>query len=174
MHSLMSNANIIKKINLPKYLFLLSKEVSSCINFGLTLVIYFIFVAIDGIPFTLKFLLLLYPIACLLIFNIGIGFILSALFVIFKDIQYLYDIFTQLLMYLSAIFYTVNVYPEKIQKIFFLNPVYTYITYFRQIVIDNMIPSLSIHLLCIGYALAALAIGAFIYKKYNYKFMYYM
>lgn len=77
-------------------------------------------------------------------------------------------------MYLSAIFYTVNVYPEKIQKIFFLNPVYTYITYFRQIVIDNMIPSLSIHLLCIGYALAALAIGAFIYKKYNYKFMYYM
>ncbi len=174
MHSLMSNANIIKKINLPKYLFLLSKEVSSCINFGLTLVIYFIFVAIDGIPFTLKFLMLLYPIACLLIFNIGVGFILSALFVIFKDIQYLYDIFTQLLMYLSAIFYTVNIYPEKIQKIFFLNPVYTYITYFRQIVIDNMIPSLSIHLLCIGYALAALAIGAFIYKKYNYKFMYYM
>ena len=70
MHSLMQNSNIIKKINVPKYLFLLSKEVSSCINFGLTLIIYFIFVAIDGIPFSFRFLLLLFPVACILIFNI--------------------------------------------------------------------------------------------------------
>lgn len=52
MHSLMQNAAIIKKINLPKYIFLLSKEVSSCINFGLTLVIYFLFILIDGVPLT--------------------------------------------------------------------------------------------------------------------------
>lgn len=174
MHSLMQNANIIKKINMPKYLFLLSKEVSSCINFGLTLIIYFIFVAIDGIPFSFRFLMLIFPIACLLIFNIGVGFILSALFVLFKDVQYLYDIFTQLLMYLSAIFYTVNVYPEKIQKLFYCNPVYVYITYFRRIVIDGVIPSLPYHLLCIGYAAVVLIIGMLIYKKYNYKFMYYM
>lgn len=174
MHALMSNANIIKKINVPKYLFMLSKEVSSCINFGLTLIIYFIFVAIDGIPFSFRFFLLLYPVACLLIFNIGVGFILSALFVIFKDIQYLYDIFTQLLMYLSAIFYTVSVYPEKIQKLFYCNPVYVYITYFRRIVIDGVVPSLAMHGLCILYALTALIVGMVIYKKYNYKFMYYM
>lgn len=174
MHALMSNANIIKKINVPKYLFMLSKEVSSCINFGLTLIIYFIFVAIDGIPFSFRFFLLLYPVACLLIFNIGVGFILSALFVIFKDIQYLYDIFTQLLMYLSAIFYTVSVYPEKIQKLFYFNPVYVYITYFRRIVIDGVIPGVKYHLLCIGYAVAVLIIGMAIYKKYNYKFMYYI
>lgn len=174
MHSLMSNANIIKKINLPKYMFLLSKEVSSCINFSLTLVIYFIFVAIDGIPFSFKFIMLVYPVACLLVFNIGVGFILSALFVIFKDTQYLYDIFTQLLMYLSAIFYTVNIYPEKIQKLFYCNPIYVYITYFRRIVIDGVIPSVGMHILCFGYALSVLVIGALIYKKYNYKFMYYM
>lgn len=174
MHALMSNANIIKKINVPKYLFMLSKEVSSCINFGLTLIIYFIFVAVDGIPFSFRFFLLLFPIACLLIFNIGVGFILSALFVIFKDIQYLYDIFTQLLMYLSAIFYTVDSYSENVQKLFFCNPVYVYITYFRQVVIDGIIPSAFIHLLCIGYAMAVLIFGMVIYKKYNYKFMYYL
>ena len=174
MHSLMSNAGIIKKINLPKYMFLLSKEVSSCINFALTLVIYFIFVVIDGIPFSFRFLMLIYPVVCLLIFNIGVGFILSALFVIFKDTQYLYDIFTQLLMYLSAIFYTVNIYPEKIQKLFYCNPVYVYITYFRRIIIDGVIPSVGVHCLCCGYAIAVFIIGALIYKKYNYKFMYYM
>ncbi|MDE6785188.1 MAG: ABC transporter permease [Ruminococcus sp.] len=174
MHALMSNANIIKKINVPKYLFMLSKEVSSCINFGLTLIIYFIFVAVDGIAFSPRFLLLIYPVACLLIFNIGVGFILSALFVIFKDIQYLYDIFTQLLMYLSAIFYNVSAYSEKIQKLFYCNPVYVYITYFRQVVIGGIVPAWWIHVLCAVYALAVLITGMIIYKKYNYKFMYYI
>ena len=91
-------------MNVPKYLFLLSRNVSALINFALTLVIFFLFVAIDGIAFTWKFFLLLYPIVCLVIFNIGVGLILSAMFVVFRDIQYLYDIFTLALMYFSAIF----------------------------------------------------------------------
>lgn len=174
MHALMQNAEIIKKINVPKYLFMLSKEVSSAINFGLTLIVYFIFVAIDGIPFSFKFLLLIYPTACLTIFNVGMGFILSALFVLFKDVQYLYEIFTQLLMYVSAIFYTIADYPAKIQHLFFLNPVYSYIAYFRSIVIDGVIPGMAHHLLCLGYALIVLLAGMIFYKKYNYKFMYYI
>lgn len=174
MHALMQNANIIKNINVPKYLFMISKEVSACINFGLTLIIYFLFVAIDGIPFSWNFLTLIYPIACLLIFNIGVGFILSAMFVVFKDVQYLYEIFTQLLMYVSAIFYTVDVYPEKIQLVFFINPVYSYIAYFRSVVLEGAIPPLWHHLLCFGYAMIMLITGMVIYKKNNYKFMYYI
>ena len=83
MNSLMGNAAIFSKINVPKYLFLFSKNVSSLINFGLTLLIFFAFVFIDGLPFTWKFLMLLYPIACLVVFNLGMGLILSALFVFF-------------------------------------------------------------------------------------------
>ena len=73
MNSLMSNAHIFTKINVPKYMFLLTKNVSSIINFGLTLLVFFVFAAIDGVQFTWKFLTLLYPICCLTIFNIGIG-----------------------------------------------------------------------------------------------------
>lgn len=174
MHSLMSNAGIIKKINLPKYIFLLSKEVSSCINFGLTLIIYFLFVAIDGVPFTWRFVLLLYPVIFMLVFNIGFGFILSALFVFFKDIQYLYDVFTLMLMYLSAIFYTTDVFSPMMQRLFYLNPIYCYITYFRRIVLDGCVPSLMLHAACAVYAFAALGAGCLIYKKLNYKFVYYM
>lgn len=174
MNALMQNAGIITKINLPKYMFMLSKNVAALINFALTLVIFFAFVAVDGIAFHFRFLMLIYPIVCLIIFNIGCGFILSALFVIFKDVQYLYDIFTLMLMYLSAIFYTTSGYSETVQKLFYLNPIYVYITYFRHIVLDGYIPGLPTHALCLLYALGALAIGALIYKKYNYKFMYYM
>lgn len=174
MNSLMLNAGIITKINVPKYLFLLSRNVSSVINFGLTLLTFFVFVACDHIPFSWRFILMLFPIACLIVFNVGTGFILSALFVLFKDIQYLYDIFTLLLMYLSAIFYTTDTYSPMIQKLFYLNPLYAYITYVRQVVIYDQTPALWLHGLCVLYALVALGAGALIYKKFNYKFLYYM
>ena len=174
MMALYTNADIITKINAPKYLFLFSKNVAALINFCLTLVIFFIFVALDGIPFHPRFLLLLYPTICLLFFNIGAGLFLSAMFVFFRDTKYLYDIFTMLLMWLSAIFYPTDAFPYWIQQIFLLNPVFTFIHYFRLVIIHGVAPSHSIHLICAAYTLAALFLGGYIYKRYNYKFIFYL
>lgn len=174
MGTIMGNAGIFTKVNVPKYLFLLSRNIQALINFGLILIVFFVFVAVDGLPFTWKFFLLLYPIACLILFNIGIGMILSALFVFFRDIQYLYDVFTMLLMYMSAIFYNIDGYNETTQYLFLLNPVYVFIRYFRKIVIDSTIPSLWFHLLMLAYTLIALGIGCWMYKKYNTRFLYYV
>jgi len=174
MRALVDNAGIFTKVNVPKYIFLLSKSVSSFINFLLTIVIFFIFVAIDGIAFSFKFFLLVYPVVCLLVFNIGLGLILSALYLFFKDTQYLYDLFTLMVMYLSAIFYPIDSLSDYLQQLFYLNPVFVYINYFRTIVIYNSIPSLGYHLLCAFYALIVLLIGGYIYKKHNYKFLYYV
>ncbi len=174
MNSLVGNAGIFTKINVPKYLFLLSQNVSSLINYGLTLSLYFIFVAIDGLAFTWKFILLLYPVGCLIAFNLGVGLFLSALYVFFRDMQYLWGIFTQLLMWMSAIFYPITGYSSTVQYLFFLNPIYLYIRYFRKIVIEGTIPTLQFHLLAAAYALIALGIGAFMYKKYNHEFLYYV
>lgn len=174
MTSLLANANIYTKVNVPKYLFLLSQNVSMLINFGLTLLVFFIFVALDGLPFTWKFLLLVYPIVCLVIFNIGSSLVLSALYMFFRDMQYLWSVLTLLIMYLSAIFYNIQAYPLKIQYLFYLNPIYVYICYFRKIVIDSAVPAGWIHLLAIFYALAVLSIGCWMYKKYNHQFLYYV
>lgn len=174
MNSLLSNAAIFTKVNVPKYMFLLSANVSSLINFGLTLIIFFGFVAIDGAAFSWKFLLLIYPIICLVLFNIGMGLILSALQVFFRDMQYLWGVISQLIMWVSAIFYTIDSYSQTIQNLFLLNPIYLYIRYFRKIVIDATVPTLQFHLLAAAYALIALGIGAWIYKKYNHEFLYYV
>ena len=174
MNSLVSNAAIFSKVNVPKYLFLFSQNVSSLINFGLTLLVFFAFVAFDGIPFTWRFFSLLYPIICLIIFNVGLGLILSALFVFFRDMLYLWGILTQLLMWMSAIFYTIDSYPQVIQNLFLLNPVYLYIRYFRKVIIDGMIPSLPFHLLAAFYAITVFCVGAFMYKRYNHEFLYYL
>ena len=127
MNALMANAGIFSKINVPKYMFLLSKNISSLINFVLTLCVFFVFA-----------------------------------------------LFTLLLMYMSAIFYTVETFPATIQRIFLLNPVYCYIKYFRIITIDGNIPSFGFHMLCLFYAVVMVIIGGLIYKTKNHKFLYYV
>lgn len=174
MSSLLHNAKIFTKINVPKYLFLFSKNVSSAVNFALTLVVYFLFCVLDRISFGPHILMLIYPIVCLLAFNLGMGLILSAMYVFFRDVQYLYDVFLTLLTYLSAVFYTVDSFPPLVQNLFLLNPVYCYIKYFRVVVIDGNIPSLAFHVLCAFYAVVLLLTGGTIYKKYNHKFLYYV
>lgn len=174
MNALMANKHIFTKINVPKYIFLLTKNVSAIINFGITLLVFFLFAAIDGVAFSWKFITILYPILCLIVFNIGVGLVLSALFVFFRDISYLYDVFTMLLMYMSAIFYTVESYSLEVQRLFLLNPVYCAIKYVRLVVLEQSIPSLQFHLLLAGYAALALLIGGLMYKKKNHQFLYYV
>ena len=174
MSSIMGNASIFSKVNVPKYLFLISKNVQVFINFLLTLVVFFVFCAIDKIHFSPRFVLLLYPIFMMLVFNLGVGLILASLFVFFRDMSYLWAIFTRLLMYMSAIFYSVESYPEELQILFMCNPVYVFIKYFRVVVIDEMIPTPQHHLLIFMYSFLAFMIGGWVYTKYNKRFLYYI
>ncbi len=174
MSSLVSNSGIFTKVNVPKYLFLMSKNVQTLINFGLTMCVFVVFCVLDRIVFTWKLILLLYPIILLLLFNFGMGLILSALFVFFQDIQYLWSVFTMLLMYMSAIFYTIDSYSYTVQCLFLLNPVYLFIRYFRKIVIDATIPTVWFHLLMLVDVAIVLGLGCWMYKKYNHRFLYYV
>lgn len=174
MTSLMGNSKIFTKVNVPKYIFILAKNVQTLINFGLTLCVFFLFCVLDGICFTWRFILLVYPIVCLMAFNIGVGLILSGLFIFFRDIQYLWSVCLKLISYLSAIFYTIDRYSYEVQCAFLLNPVYLFIRYFRKIVIEAAIPTVWFHLLMAADVAIVLGIGCWMYKKYNTKFLYYV
>ncbi len=173
MFALQANGGIISKIKVDKNLFIFSRSISCLINFLLTLIIMFIITAIDQTPFHWNFIFLLYPIICMFFLNMGVGYILSALFVLFKDTQYLYGLFTNVLMYFSAIFYRLESFSEYSRQLFYINPVYCYIDYFRTIIIDNAIPSLFVHGLCLGFAVGFMLIGKLIYKLNDQKFVYY-
>ena len=174
MLSLVENANIFTKINVPKYLFLFAKNTQSFINFLLILVVYFFFCLLDGITFTWKFLLLLYPILMLVIFNLGSGLILSAIYVFFRDMRYFWSVFLILLQYVSAVFYQIDTFPQQYQKLFYLNPVYLYIHYFRSIVLYAQIPSLLLHVIICLEAMLFFFVGVLTYRKYNMQFLYYV
>ena len=100
--------------------------------------------------------------------------ILSAMYVFFRDTEYLWRVATQLIMYMSAIFYNVDNYSPQIQRLFLANPVYLFIRYFRLIVINMSVPSLRFHLLMASESLIAFGLGCWMYKKYNHRFLYYV
>lgn len=174
MGALVHNGEILKKINLPKYLLIISKNTSAFINFLAILIVYFIFVLIDNIDISFRFLLLLYPIIMMIIMNVGISFLLSTMFVFFRDIQYLYRIFTQIVMYGSAIFYTISTMSSHAQMVFYFNPIYLIITYFRTIVIDGYIPDTTLHLAILGYSFVLFILGVIVYNRLKNKFIYYL
>ncbi len=174
MTSLQDNASIFTKINVPKYLFLFAKNVQTLINFLLILIVFFLFCILDHVTFTWKMLMLIYPIVFLVIFNIGVGLILSALYVFFKDMKYLWSIITMCIQYFSAIFYRIDAYSPERQQMFYVNPVFLYIRYFRKIVLDASIPLPSFHALMAAEALIVFTLGVLVYKKYNLKFMFYI
>lgn len=173
MFSMYSNGAILSKIKVPKSLFVLSSNSAAIFNFLLTLIVYFIFMIFCKINFGPHLLLMIYPICCLIIFNIGMSYILSALFVFFRDMQYLYQIFTMLLMYMSAIFYEVKRFPEELRFVFNINPVYHYISYMRQLVMQSSVPGFAEHIICLSFALGMLGIGYFVHSKTEQKFVYY-
>ena len=174
MRCLSGNASIFTKVNVPKYLFLFSNNIQVLLNFLLTLLVFFVFCAIDHVQFTWRFVCLVYPITTMLLFNLGVGMVLSALFIFFRDIDYLWSVMLQLLMYGSAIFYTVDKFPPNVQLVFSLNPIFRHIAYIREVVLSGSVPSLGTHLSLLGFAAVAFLAGAFMYKHYNTKFLYYV
>ena len=118
--------------------------------------------------------MLIYAIVCLVVFNIGIGLILSACYVFFKDTAYLYDILLTLINYLSAIFYRIDGFSHFVQRLFLCNPLYCFIHYFRVVVINGGIPSIQFHILLALYSVVSLTIGSWFYRKFNHRFLYYM
>lgn len=173
MGSVLGNSTVLSKINIPKYIFLLSQNIKVLITFGINFCIFLIIAMLNGHYPSLSYLLLLYPTVCLLAFNIGFSLLLATMFIFFRDAMYLYVIFTQLLLYCSAIFYNINSFPEQIRWLFYLNPVYIYITYFREIVIDGTIPSLLIQSLALLYPLVMLLIGIYVFRRFQDRFIYY-
>lgn len=174
MRSLVKNKGIINKVFVPKYLFLLSQNVSAVISFLLTLVVFLGLAAVDGIPFSPRLFLLAYPVASIIALSLGVGMILSIMFVYFRDIEYLYGIFIMLLRYLSAIFYYTDKFSPQVQNLFMLNPLYDTIQYIRLLVIDGQIPPLGLHVVLLAYPAVMLAIGGYLYIEKNQEFLYHL
>jgi ABC-2 type transport system permease protein len=149
MTSFRKNAAIIKKVYVPKYMYPLSSIFSCFVTFAISLLCYitvWIFFKLTGISgganLTVDWHVILFfvPMFLILLFSTGVGLILSVLCVYFRDIEYIWDVFTRLLLYMVPILYplqNINKDGDRawIVYIIKINPLYSMIELFRQCVL---------------------------------------
>lgn len=169
--SVTGSVSLITKVYIPTYIFPISKVLSACINWCFsTLALYFILI-IQGVPLNIYHLLLPLVYICLILFANGIGMILSALMVYFRDVQFLYGVLITLWMYMTPLFYPIDIIPQAWLDKYTLNPMYQYVTFIRTVILDAAMPTAEQFGYCIGYALVATAIGFLVFRKLKRNFI---
>ena len=173
--AVLDNASLIKKVYLPKYIFVFSKVTSGFVDFLFSLAALILVLLITKSKFSFYNLLFIIPCIEVYIFSLGIGLFLAQANVFFRDIQYLYGVFCTALSYLSVLFYPIDVLPDKVRFfVEYFNPLYIYITMFRQCVHLNT--SIDTLLIVRGFlwAVGAFLFGAFCFKKTQGSFILYI
>uniref|UniRef100_UPI003FF0439E 5-bromo-4-chloroindolyl phosphate hydrolysis family protein n=1 Tax=Gemmiger formicilis TaxID=745368 RepID=UPI003FF0439E len=124
MGSVLGNASLIKKVYVPKFIFPISRVVSSFVNLLFSLAAILLVMLITRSPFYWTILLVWAPLLLLLAFCCGMAVLLSALAVYFRDLQYLYGILTMAWMYATPLFYPISALPPFMVPVIKLNPLY--------------------------------------------------
>ena len=172
MNAILWNASLIKKVYIPKYLFPLANVVSSLVNFGFSFIAMIFVMLIIRAPFRPIMLTFIIPLVYLMIFAFGLSLILCAINVFFRDIQHLYTIFLTVWMYISAIFYDVSMLGNGFVKtIININPLYQYIRFFREIIMDGVFPGIYHNIYCALWAALMLVMGILFFKTTQKKFI---
>jgi len=174
MGSILSAGSLIKKVNLPKYIFPISKVLSSLINLFFSFLALIIVMVITRAPFSWTMLLAPLPILYTLLFSLGVGLILSAAVVFFRDMMYLYNIFLTILVYLTPIFYPISIIPDRFRFLVSLNPIYHFVECFRTVAIYGGIPTLWQNVVCCLMSLASLLAGLYVFYKKQDRFILYI
>lgn len=169
--SITGNAALITKVYIPKYIFPVSKVMSSLINMAFSFITLYIIIFISGLPLNMYHLLLPFPILCTVIFTMGFSLVLASLMVFFRDMQHLYGVILSLWTYLTPIFYPETIMPEKFMWIMQCNPMYHFIRYARNLILEPQIPTLRAHIFCLIFAFGMLIIGLTVFKKAQNKFI---
>ena len=174
LNSISGNYRLITKVYIPKYIFPFSKTLSSSVNLAISLIPLLLVTLITGTVLHWSIVLMFYFLICLIIFSLGIGMILATLMVFFRDIQFIWSVVCTIWQYATPIFYPAEIIPEKYRLILRLNPLYHFIGNLRKCLIDGLSPEPISYLYCLIFAVGALLIGSYVFKKSQDKFTLYL
>ena len=172
--SIVGNASLITKVYIPKYIYPVSRVLSSGINLVMSLIPLMIAALITGETITRAYLMMPYILLCVIIFTIGLGMILAAAMTFFRDVQFLWGIVSMVWMYLTPLFYPISIVPEGFRQVIMNNPMYFFVSAVRSIVLEGIAPRPIAFCQCTLVALVMLGVGCFVFKKTQDKFVFYI
>ena len=173
--SITDNAPLLKKTYVPKYIFTMARVTSSLVNMIFSLGAMLIVFIVCGVNWNLKMFFIPVIFLQIYLFCLGLGLFLAQANVFFRDVRHLYGAFITAWMYLTPIFYPLEMLPELLAKaIRMFNPMYNYITQFREIVLSAAMPSGAMILTGFATAFFWMIVGTWCFLKTQNKFILYI
>jgi len=121
--AIVGRGDLIRKIKIPRWIIIFSSSLSALINLGLNLVVIAIFLFLNGVPLTVNILWLPVFIFEIYVLALGMSLFLSAAYVKFRDVSYIWEVVLQAGFYLTPIIYPLTVITNlNLQKLILLNP----------------------------------------------------
>lgn len=175
MQAIVGRGDLIRKINFPKYLIVISGTISALINLSLNLLVVFIFMIINQVDFKATLLLLPLNILELYIFALAVAFFLAAAYVKFRDISHIWEVFLQAAFYATPILYPLSLVVDKSKEaaqVMLLNPVaqiiqdarYNTVTH-QTVTTDQMVQNPYYAMIPYALVVAAIVLASWYFKK---------
>lgn len=174
LSSVLGNASLITKVYMPKYIYPLTRTMSSVLNLTISLLPLLLVCLATGVRFQKAAVLSLYFFICLIIFCLGFGMLLATSMVFFRDTQFLWGVLSMMWMYATPIFYPEKILPDNLKFVLQVNPLYHFLRNARMCILDGLSPEPVIYFQCLMIALAMLLVGAVVFYKNQDKFVLYL
>lgn len=174
MNSLRANAGLLTKLPVPKAVFPLSTVLSGLVNLVLAMVPLLAILLATGHP--LRPSLLFLPVAILIAttFTFGAGLLLAPLAAFFSDIVELVTVLLTLAMYLTPVFYPMDIIPENLRWLVRFNPLRSILEVFRDPIYYGKVPPLSHLAVAVGITLVVLAVGIVAFRRSSDRIAFYV
>jgi len=176
---MVSNYDLLTKTRVPYAVFPLSQNFSATVNLAFSVVALIILMLCcipQGVQFHWTMFMMIVPwLPSIFLFSLGMSLALCSIYVRFRDIKHLYNVFLTLWMYATPIFYSLESLKlgPTVSIIMKLNPMYYYVDYMRQILM-GIVPDAKMHLICYGVGLLSFLIGFIIFRLSRKKFILYI
>ena len=121
--SLVARGDLLRKINFPRYVVVLSIGGSVLISFGLNMVVVLLFMALLQVPVRSDILWLPLLFIELVVLSVALALFLSALYVRFRDLNYIWEVLMQAAFYATPILYPLTLIPTGWARLLILSPV---------------------------------------------------
>ena len=167
--ALLANESLFKKIYLPKQLFVISVVISTLVDSLLSTACLFIIALILGAKISAALLFLPVAFLLLVMFSLGVTFILSIVTVYYRDVQYLIGVVLQALYFATPIIYPITAIPEKFHAIFTWNPLVYYIDLFRSPIYFGTLPDAHSLIICSVCSLLSIVCGVIYFRRNDAK-----
>ncbi|MBQ2560006.1 MAG: ABC transporter permease, partial [Fibrobacter sp.] len=175
IQAIIIRGDLLRKISFPKYIVVVSSQLTALINLGINLIVVVIFALINGVAPSWSWLLVIPAVLELYLLSLGIAFLLGSINVKYRDITSIWDVLVQALFYAVPIIYPISMVASTsalAAKIILLNPIAQAIQDIRFNLITtetittwNYVQTPHLIIIPIFIVIIILAIGALIFRR---------